>query len=53
MQQAVRRLVNLGVDPYLGSKDRYVLQLESSEFVGVGRPLRREDGSVIYRSYNQ
>jgi hypothetical protein len=44
----VSRPVYLGVKHHLGSKARFLLQLDSCGFVDVGRPLSREEGSVVY-----
>jgi hypothetical protein len=38
--------VSPGVKPHLGPKTRFLLLSDSCGFVDVGRPLRREDGSV-------
>jgi hypothetical protein len=46
LRKTVSRPVSLGVDPHLGSKTRSWLLSDSCVFVDVGRPLRREDGSV-------
>jgi hypothetical protein len=46
----LRRTVNqlsLGVEPHLGLMTRYLLLFDSYGLVFVGRPLRREDRSVV------
>jgi hypothetical protein len=47
-EPTVSRSVCLGVKPHLGPKTRFLLLSDSCEFVDVGRPFWREDGSVVY-----
>jgi hypothetical protein len=43
-----RTSVCFGVSTHLGRKTRFLLLSDSCGFVDVGRPLWREDGSVVY-----
>jgi hypothetical protein len=47
LQLTVSQSVGLGVEPCLGLMNRYLFLLESCCPVYMGRPLWREDGSVI------
>jgi hypothetical protein len=42
------RPVCLGVKPYLGPKNRFLLLTDSCRFFDAGRPLWPEDWSVVY-----
>jgi hypothetical protein len=48
IRPTVSRPVCLGVKPHLGPKTRILLLSHSWEFADVGRPLWREDESVVY-----
>jgi hypothetical protein len=48
LRPTVSRPVCLGVKPHLGPKTRFLLVSGNCWFVDVGRPLWREDGSVVY-----
>jgi hypothetical protein len=47
LRPTVSRPVCLGVKPHLGPKTRFLLLSDSCGFAHVGRPLWREDGSVV------
>jgi hypothetical protein len=48
LQPTVSRPVCLGARPHLGLKIRFLLLSDSCRFVDVGRPLWREDWSVVH-----
>jgi hypothetical protein len=48
VRPTVSRPVCLGVKPHLGPKTRFLLLSDSCGFVDVGRPLWRDNGSVVY-----
>jgi hypothetical protein len=48
LRPTVSRPVCLGVKPHLGPKTRFLWLWDSCCFLDVGRPLWREDGSVVY-----
>jgi hypothetical protein len=47
LQLTVGQSVSLGVKPHLGLMTLYLLLFDNYGLVFVGRPLRREDGSVF------
>jgi hypothetical protein len=47
LRPTVSRPVSLSVKAHMGPKTRFLLLSDTCEFVEVGRPLWREDGSVI------
>jgi hypothetical protein len=47
LRLTVSRSVILGVEPHLGLMTIYLLLFDSYSLVFVGRPLRRENGSVF------
>jgi hypothetical protein len=47
LRRTVIRPVCLGFKNHLGSKTRFLLLSDSCGFVDVGRPIWREDGSVV------
>jgi hypothetical protein len=49
LRLTVSQSVSLGVEPHLGIMTRYLLLFDNYGIVFVGRPHRREDGSVFYR----
>jgi hypothetical protein len=53
LRPTVSRPVSPGVEPHMGPKTRFLLPSDICSFVDGGRPLWREDGSVIYRSHSQ
>jgi hypothetical protein len=48
LRPTVSRPVSLGINTHLGAKTGFLLVLDSFGFVDVGRPLCREDSSVVY-----
>jgi hypothetical protein len=52
LRPTVNRPVSPGVKPRLGPKTRFLLLSDSCGFVDVGRPIWREDGSVICRGHS-
>jgi hypothetical protein len=48
LRSTVSRAVSLGATPPPGAQTRFLLLSKSFGFVHVGRPLWREDGSVVY-----
>jgi hypothetical protein len=50
LQLTVSQSVRLGVEPRLGLMTRYLFLYESCHPVYMGRPLWREDGSVVCQS---
>jgi hypothetical protein len=53
IRPTVSRPVSLSVKPHLGPKTRFLLLWDSCCFADVGRPLWREDGSVICRGHSR
>jgi hypothetical protein len=47
----VSRPVCHGVKPHLGSENTFLVLSDICGFIDVGRPLRREDGSVVHNCW--
>jgi hypothetical protein len=47
LRSTVSRPIYLGAKPHLGPETRFLLLSDSCGFVDVGRPLWRQDGSVV------
>jgi hypothetical protein len=53
LRPTVSRPVSHAFKPQRGAKTRFLLMSDGWEFFQLGRPRRREDGSVINCGHNQ